>query len=55
MEIGVIFPQTKIEPDRHAVRDFAEAARDMGYSYFFIADHVLGADPAHHNHPSYGM
>ena len=27
----------------------------MGYSYFFIADHVLGADPAHHNHTSYGM
>ena len=30
MEIGVIFPQTEIEPDRHAVRDSAEAARDMG-------------------------
>ena len=55
MEIGVIFPQTEIEPDRHAVRDSAEAARDMGYSCFFIADPVRGADPAHHNHPSYGM
>ena len=27
----------------------------MGYSYFFIADHQLGADPTHHNHTSYGM
>ena len=55
MEIGVIFPQTEIEPDRHAIRDFAQAAQDLGYSYMFIADHVLGADPSHHNHPSYGM
>ena len=53
MEIGVIFPQTEIEPDPSAVRDFAQAAEDLGYSYLFIADHVLGANPAHHDHPSY--
>ena len=32
MGIGVILPQTEIEPDRHAARDSAEAARDTGYS-----------------------
>ena len=55
MEIGVIFPQTEIEPDPSAVRDFAQAAQDMGYSYLFVADHVLGADPDHHDHPAYAM
>lgn len=48
MEIGVIFPQTEIEPDPAAIKDFAQAAEELGYSYIFIADHVLGADPKHH-------
>ena len=55
MEIGVIFPQTEIEPDVSAIRDFAQAAQDMGYSYFFIADHVLGADASAYDHPLFGM
>ena len=55
MEIGVIFPQTEIEPDRGAVRDFAQAAQDMGYAYLFIADHVLGADARQYDHPLFGM
>ena len=55
MEIGVIFPQTEIEPDVAAIRDFAQAAQDMGYSYFFIADHVLGADASAYDHPLFGM
>ena len=52
MEVGVIFPQTEIEPDPAAIKDFAQAAEGMGYSYIFIADHVLGADPAHHDFPA---
>ncbi|MCH8108466.1 MAG: LLM class F420-dependent oxidoreductase, partial [Chloroflexi bacterium] len=48
MQVGVIFPQTEIEPDPSAVRDFAQAAEDLGYSHIFIADHVLGADPSFH-------
>ena len=52
MEVGVIFPQTEIEPDPLAIKDFAQAAEGMGYSYIFIADHVLGADPAHHDFPA---
>jgi len=52
LEVGVIFPQTEIEPDPSAIKDFAQAAEDMGYAYIFIADHVLGADPAHHDFPA---
>ena len=52
MEVGVIFPQTEIEPDPSAIRDFAQAAEEMGYAYIFIADHVLGADAAHHDFPA---
>ena len=52
MEVGVIFPQTEIEPDPVAIKDFAQAAEAMGYSHLFIADHVLGADSAHHDFPA---
>jgi probable F420-dependent oxidoreductase len=52
LEVGVIFPQTEIEPDPLAIKDFAQAAEDMGYAYIFIADHVLGADSAHHDFPA---
>ncbi len=55
MEIGVIFPQTEIEPDAAAIRDFAQAAQDIGYSYLFVADHVLGADASAYDHPLFGM
>ena len=52
MEVGVIFPQTEIEEDPGAIRDFAQAAEDLGYDHIFIADHVLGADPSFHQHSS---
>ena len=50
MQIGAIFPQTEIGSDPGAIRDYAQAAEDLGYSHLFIADHVLGADPKHHQH-----
>ena len=50
MQIGAIFPQTEIGSDPGAIRDYAQAAEDLGYSHLFIADHVLGADAAHHQH-----
>ena len=31
MEVGVIFPQTEIEPDPSAVKDFAQAAEESGW------------------------
>ncbi|MCH8897391.1 MAG: LLM class F420-dependent oxidoreductase [Chloroflexi bacterium] len=55
MKFGAIFPQTEIGADPGEVREFAQAVEGMGYDYIFIADHVLGADPAHHAHPSYEM
>ena len=50
MQIGAIFPQTEIGPDPVAIRDYVQAVEEMQFDYLFIADHVLGADPAHHDH-----
>ncbi|MCH2505811.1 MAG: LLM class F420-dependent oxidoreductase, partial [Dehalococcoidia bacterium] len=33
MEIGVIFPQTEIEPDGAAIRDYAQAAEELGFAH----------------------
>ena len=44
MEIGVIFPQTEIGADPAAVRDYAQAAEELGYRHLTIFDHVLGAN-----------
>lgn len=50
MQFGVVFPQTEIGADPGAVSEYVQAAEELGYSYIFIADHVLGADPQHHQH-----
>ena len=52
MRLGAIFPQTECGTDVPAIADFARAVEDMGYDLLFVADHVLGADPRHHSHPS---
>tara|TARA_B110000014_G_scaffold184683_1_gene133639 strand:- start:397 stop:1263 length:867 start_codon:yes stop_codon:yes gene_type:complete len=44
MRLGAIFPQTEIGADPAAVRDFAQAAEDLGYDHILVFDHVLGAD-----------
>ena len=46
MRYGAVFPQNEIGSDPSAVRDFAQAAEDLGYDYLLAYDHVLGADPA---------
>lgn len=51
MKLGAILPQSELGPDPFAIRDFAQAAEEMGYAHLFVADHVLGADPSHHHHP----
>jgi probable F420-dependent oxidoreductase len=48
MKIGVVFPQTEIGVDPAAVRDYAQAAEELGYSHLMVYDHVLGADTNHH-------
>ncbi|MFQ5875135.1 MAG: LLM class F420-dependent oxidoreductase [Dehalococcoidia bacterium] len=45
MKFGVVFPQTEIGADPGPVREFAQAAEDLGYSGLVVYDHVLGADP----------
>lgn len=45
MQVGVTFPQTEIGNDPVAIRDYAQAADQLGYSHLVVYDHVLGADP----------
>jgi len=46
MRIGVVFPQTEIGDDPIAIRDYAQAAEELGYRHLLIYDHVLGASIA---------
>ena len=48
MELGVVFPQTEIGSDPIAVRDYAQAAEQLGYTHLIVYDHVLGADTTRH-------
>jgi probable F420-dependent oxidoreductase len=50
MKIGVVFPQTELGRDRGAVRSYAQAVTELGYTHILIYDHVLGADPTVHQH-----
>jgi probable F420-dependent oxidoreductase len=50
MRIGVTFPQTGMMADPIAVRDYAQAAEDLGYTHLLAYDHVLGADTTHRPH-----
>ncbi|MDH4145235.1 MAG: LLM class F420-dependent oxidoreductase [Acidimicrobiia bacterium] len=43
MDFGVVFPTTEIGDDPAAIRDYAQAAEDLGYRYVVAYDHVLGA------------
>ncbi|MDQ3912677.1 MAG: LLM class F420-dependent oxidoreductase [Actinomycetota bacterium] len=45
MQVGVTFPQSEIGADPIAIRDYAQAAEDLGYEHLLAYDHVLGADP----------
>jgi probable F420-dependent oxidoreductase len=44
VRIGVIFPQNEIGTDPLVVRDFAQAAEELGYTHLQAYDHVVGAD-----------
>ena len=48
MRLGAIFPQKEIGADPAAVRDYAQAAEDLGYAHLLVYDHVLGADASRH-------
>jgi probable F420-dependent oxidoreductase len=44
MKLGVVFPQTEIGADPSGVREYFQAAEQLGYSHVSVFDHVLGAD-----------
>jgi probable F420-dependent oxidoreductase len=45
MKYGVVFPQIEFGNDVQAIKDYAQAAEDLGYDYLLVYDHVLGAHP----------
>jgi probable F420-dependent oxidoreductase len=45
MKAGVVFPQIEFGNDPQAIKDYAQAAEDLGYDYLLAYDHVLGAHP----------
>ena len=52
MKVGVIFPQTECGTDVAAIAAFVRTVEALGFDHLFVADHVLGADPKFHAHPS---
>lgn len=51
MRFGAVFPTTEIGNDPIAIRDFAQAAEDLGYARLTAYDHVLGAEHANRTPP----
>ena len=43
MKLGVLFPQTEFGADPVAIREYAQAAEDLGYESLALYDHVLSA------------
>lgn len=48
MQLGVTFPQTEIGHDPAVLRDYAQAAEELGYTHMVVYDHVLGFQPGEH-------
>ncbi len=46
MRIGVVFPQTEIGADPCYVKDYGQAAEELGFSHILAYDHVIGANLA---------
>ncbi|MGZ0190062.1 MAG: TIGR03619 family F420-dependent LLM class oxidoreductase, partial [Alphaproteobacteria bacterium] len=44
MQFGAFFPTRDMPSDRTAIRDWAQAAEEIGFDYIEVSDHVLGAD-----------
>jgi alkanesulfonate monooxygenase SsuD/methylene tetrahydromethanopterin reductase-like flavin-dependent oxidoreductase (luciferase family) len=42
-KLGLIFPGADLGADVHGIRDYVQAAEDLGYSHLIAYDHVLGA------------
>ena len=48
MQVGVTLPIVDFGDDLVGVRDYVQAADDLGYKHVRMLDHVLGADPQFH-------
>jgi probable F420-dependent oxidoreductase len=46
MQLGASLPVVDIGTGSAAIRDYAQAAEDLGYSHLVAPDHVLGVNPA---------
>lgn len=46
MKLGIGVPQSDLKGDPVAIRDFAQAAEDLGYDHLAFYDHVVGSNPA---------
>lgn len=44
MQYGAFFPTRDLPADRIKIRDWAQAAEEIGFDYIEVSDHVLGAD-----------
>lgn len=45
MELSAFLPTRDIGSDPAKIKDWAQAAEDLGYAYIEVADHVFGATP----------
>ena len=56
MKCGIHFHQAGFANDRIVIRDFVQAAEEMGFDYISVPDHVIQAGtprgPAHMWHPA---
>ena len=46
MRVGVVFPQTEIGSDPGAIKEYAQAAEQLGFRHILAYDHVIGANLA---------
>lgn len=54
IRLGAVFPTCEIGDDPVAVRDFAQAAEDLGFDHLVAYDHVVGAVHADREPPLWG-
>jgi probable F420-dependent oxidoreductase len=48
VKLGVVFPQTEIEPDPAAIRAYAEGVEAAGFDHLLVYDHITGVDTGVH-------
>ena len=54
MKIGAVFPHLEIGSDPVVIRDWAQAAEEIGYSHLLVYDHVIGAVHENREPPLWG-